>query len=657
MQDRILIIDDDQANRLILQDILDRSGYSVLEAEDGETGIKRAVFEQPDLILLDINMPGINGLQVCRKLRSDPKNVFAIIMITASDEREVEGLESGADDYILKPFQEKVLLARIKRGLLTAERRKDAHVDSLTNVFNRRTFNTFLAQEEERASRYSRPLAMIMADIDNFKDVNDTYGHDVGDQVLIEVANLLRRSCRGSDLLARFGGEEFVILLPEADVEDAIIYAEKARVRIEKHTFPQVEKLTASFGIAELRKNDALGMVKRADQALYVAKNSGRNKVSVEKPVGQQERLISLLVIDDDEAIRDLIRVKMMYRGYEVQVAENGDAAFRILQKNDIDMVLIDQEMPGRDGMATYMVIKNEWPKLPAIMITAHGSKHLIKSFLVSGGRDFIEKPIVDFESFDFRIKRVLAELRKEQEAEEKIRASKVREESRKIKDVFLASMSHELRTPLAHIIGFTQRLQKADCTDPEKQRVFLDKIEGAAQSLNRIVEDILDVTLIESHMQCESEWVSLQSVVGKVADKVSDSLQSKAIILNISVPKELPKVHADERKLGDVFEKLIGNAIKFTEVGSITVNAQSMPNEVIVSVRDTGCGISQQKIARLFEPFGKLDHETGNKAGTGLGLYICRRLIELMGGRIWVSSEEGKGTTFFFSLKQDKEQ
>lgn len=657
MLNRILIIDDDQDVRNILQSFLSGAGYTVLEAEDGESGLEMAVLEQPDLILLDINMPGMDGIEVCRKLRSDPKNISAIIMITASDENEVEGLESGADDYVVKPFQKKVLLARIKRGLAVAERRQDAHVDPLTNVFNRRTFNTFLVQEEERATRYGRPLAMIMADVDHFKVVNDTYGHDVGDQVLIEMANILRKSCRRSDLLARLGGEEFAILLPESNAEAGIICAEKARQRIEDHLFPQDLRLTASFGVAELRKNNQVGMIKRADLAMYDAKDSGRNRVMVEKPFGMEARAVSLLVIDDDEAIRDLIRVKMMYRGYDVAVAQNGDAAFRVLQENDIDLVLIDQEMPGRDGMATFLAIKDEWPQLPAIMITAHGSKHLIKSFLVSGGRDFIEKPIVDFESFDFRVKRVLAELRKEQEAEEKIRASKVREESRKIKDVFLASMSHELRTPLAHIIGFTQRLQKADCTDPEKQRVFLDKIEDAAQSLKRIVEDILDVTLIESHMQCDSEWISLQSVVSKVADKITDTLQTKAITLNISVPDNLPKVHADGDKLADVFEKLIGNAVKFTEGGSITINAQPMPNEVVVSVRDTGCGISQQKIARLFEPFGKLDHETGNKAGTGLGLYICRRLIELMGGKIWVNSEEGKGTTFFFSLKQDKEQ
>ena len=657
MQNKILIIDDEQDTRAILQKILSSAGYSVSEAESGETGMEMAALEQPDLILLDISMQGVTGIEVCRNLRSDPKNIFSIIMVTASEENEVEGLESGADDYIVKPFQKKVLLARIKRGLAAAERRKDAHLDSLTNVFNRRTFITFLAQEEERAIRYGRPLAVIMIDIDHFKMVNDSYGHDVGDEVLIVVANILRQSCRRSDLLARLGGEEFAILLPEASVEDAIVCAEKARSRIENHVFPHVPQLTASFGVAEVRKNDEEGMLKRADLALYDSKKSGRNKVVVDPPLGMKERPVSLLVVDDDEAIRDLIRIKMLYRGYDVQVAENGDAAFRILQEHEIDLVLIDQEMPGRDGMSTYLAIKNEWPKLPAIMITAHGSRHLIKSFLVSGGRDFIEKPIVDFESFDFRIRRVLAELRKEQEAEEKIREAKIRDESRKAKDVFLASMSHELSTPLAHIISFTHLLQKSAHDEPEKDLVTLNKIDGAAQSLSRIIEDILEITHLESYGQCDLKRVVISNVLRRVSVSVAERVKAKGSSLDISIPQDLPPVKADPQKLIVVFEKLICNFVKYANSGGVFVNARVVPDEIILSVSDKGKGIPQEKIPYLFEPFGTLGHDAGDRSATDLGLYKSRRLVELMGGRIWVNSGEGQGTTFFFSLKQDPEQ
>ena len=655
MASKILIIDDDQDIRVQVGVLLSQRGYLVAEAEDGERGVAEAAAFVPDLILLDINMPGMNGLEVCRQLRSDPKNVFAIVMLTADGESEVKGLESGADDYVVKPFQKEVLLARIRRGLEIAGQRQDAHVDSLTSIFNRRTFNSFLLQEEGRAIRYGRPLSAVMVDLDHFKNVNDSHGHEAGDVVLAAVAGILRHICRRSDLLARFGGEEFVVLLPETDAEDAIRFAEKARAKIEAHSFPGVGRVTASFGVAELRKDDEVGMMRRADRALYKAKNSGRNRVAVDRLADEADGVVTLLVVDDDEAIRELIRVKMMYRGYDVQVADSGAAAFRVLQEHDVDMVLIDQEMPGRDGMETFMSIREERPDLPAIMITAHGSKHLIKSFFISGGRDFIEKPIVDFDSFEFRIKRVLQEIEKEREAERKLREAMVFEESRRVKDVFLASMSHELRTPLSHILGFSQRLRKSDCATSDKHRNYLAQIIESAESLSRIVGDILEVSLIESNMRCKTEEVFLPEVVARVGKQLAGRIAAKGLELHLSLPEDLPSVIGDGDKLAEVVEKLLANAVEFTQQGSITVEARATADEVVVSVRDTGCGVPEKNLPMIFEPFGKLDHETGVRIGTGLGLYICRRLIEIMGGRIWVISEEGEGAIFLFSLRRRK--
>ncbi|MDH3393404.1 MAG: HAMP domain-containing histidine kinase, partial [Desulfobulbaceae bacterium] len=318
------------------------------------------------------------------------------------------------------------------------------------------------------------------------------------------------------------------------------------------------------------------------------------------------------------------------------------------------DLVLIDQEMPGRDGMSTYMAIKNEWPKLPTIMITAHGSKHLIKSFLVSGGRDFIEKPIVDFESFDFRIKRVLAELRKEQEAEEKLREAKVREESRKAKDVFLASMSHELRTPLAHIKSFTHRLQKSPRDDSEGSVASLAKIDDAAQSLGLIIENILEITHIENDVQVDMERVSVSNVLNRVGVSVTERIKSGGIPLDISIPLDLPSVKADTQKLVEVFEKLICNSAKYADSGGVFVNARKVSDEIVLSVNDNGKVIPQTIIPDLFEPHRSFDYGVGGYSRIDLSLYKCRCLVESMGGRIWVQSEEGKGTTFFISLKQD---
>ncbi|HIJ78743.1 MAG: response regulator [Desulfobulbaceae bacterium] len=653
MPKKILIIDDDQDIRNAIKKYLLPNDYEVIEATDGASGISKAKESIPDLILLDINMPDINGLEVCRKLRSDPKNIFSIIMLTANNHNEVEALENGADDYIVKPFQKEVLLARIRRWLEVAEQRHGANIDPLTGVFNRRTFSIMLTQEEERALRYNRPVSAVIMDIDHFKKVNDTYGHHIGDSVLAEMALILRETCRHSDLVVRWGGEEFAILLPETGDEEAIIFAEKARLKIAERSFHLAGHLTASFGVAQLRKNDEIGMMKRADNALYRAKEKGRNKVVVDRPNLKENEIISLLVVDDDESIRDLVKIKLMTLGYDVHTAPDGGMAFKALQSYNIDIVMIDQEMPGRDGMATYLAIKEEWPKLPVLMVTAHSSKHLITSFLTAGGRDFIEKPLVDFESLDFRIKRVLRELKKELETEEKLRQAKVREESQKIKNIFLASMSHELRTPLTHIVGFTQRLLNADEKPSNKQNDYLTRILAGANTLSTLVEDILEVTVLENNEKYATEKVFPQEAALQANQIIQNRLKTKGLSLDLSLPSTIPPVDANQQKLTEIFTKLLDNAIKFTEHGTITISAQEIEKEVVFAVHNTGRAIPETQLPHLFEPFSKLDHETGEKPGAGLGLYICRRLLELMNGKIWVKNDQHQGVTFFFSLNK----
>ena len=653
MPKKILIIDHDPDIRNAIKKYLSTYDYEVLESNDGESGLKKSHESIPDLILLDLNMPGINGIEVCRQLRSDPKNIFSIIMLTENNNNEVEALENGADDYIIKPFQKEVLLARIKRWLEVAEQRQGANIDPLTGIFNRHTFSVMLAQEEERALRYNRPLSAVIMDIDHFKKVNDTYGHDIGDLVLVDMALLLRETCRHSDLVVRWGGEEFAILLPETKAEEAIIFAEKSRIKIIEHSFPGITHLTASFGVSQLCKDDTTGMMKRADNALYRAKENGRNKVVVDRPDTEENNIISILVVDDDESIRDLVKIKLMALGYEVHTAEDGGKAFELLQGYHFDIVMIDQEMPGRDGMATYLSIKEEWPKLPVLMVTAHGSKHLITSFLTAGGQDFIEKPLVDFESLDFRLKRILREIKKEQDTEEKLRQASIREESQKIKNIFLASMSHELRTPLTHILGFTQRLLNAKEKISIKHSDYLTRILTGAKNLSSLVDDILEVTVLENNDRCSTERVYLHEAARQAEEIIKNQARGKGLTLDISLDSTTPPVDANQQKLIEIFTKLLDNAVKFTKHGSIIVSAQEMEKVVVVAIHNTGEKISDNQLTHLFEPFSKLDHESGEKPGAGLGLYICRRLLELMNGKIWAKSDQVNGTTFFFSLNK----
>ncbi len=301
----ILVVDDDSISRIILENLLKKEGFRVKSAKDGEEALEIFKKQYFPIVLTDWMMPKIDGLELCRTLRKieSPGYVF-IIIITAKDAKEdiVRGLEAGADDYVSKPFNQAELLARIKTGIriLKLERslreanekiRRLSITDPLTGCYNRGYLMEFLPSEIKRSIRYSHPLSVIMCDIDHFKDVNDTYGHQAGDMVLKEFVGIIKKQIRdGSDWIARYGGEEFLIVLPETDAYRAGTVAERIRRSIEESLIDaggEKIRITASFGVAgfdpkkkkEVVTSDIL--IKKADQMLYEAKKEGRNRVKL----------------------------------------------------------------------------------------------------------------------------------------------------------------------------------------------------------------------------------------------------------------------------------------------------------------------------------------------------------------------------------------
>ncbi|MFK5971489.1 MAG: diguanylate cyclase [Candidatus Marithrix sp.] len=281
--EKILIVDDNNSLRKMLRLNLVKAKYETFEAENGTTALKQVKNCIPDVILLDVMMPGMTGFEVCKELRNNPKNsVIYIIMLTAMADSsdKITGLDIGADDYLIKPFEIEELLARIRVGIRSCQDKRHAIMDTLTQLYNRHFFDVHLIKEINRALRYQRKLSLIMLDIDHFKQVNDTYGHDVGDLVLTELAIILNDHCRQSDIPIRWGGEEFIILLPETDKQGAKKLAERIRCAIETYDFTIAGHQTASFGVAIL-VDDYQTLIKRADEALYKAKENGRNIVII----------------------------------------------------------------------------------------------------------------------------------------------------------------------------------------------------------------------------------------------------------------------------------------------------------------------------------------------------------------------------------------
>jgi diguanylate cyclase (GGDEF)-like protein len=303
---RILIVDDHEDNIELLRARLDAWGFTTDSAADGEEALQRIQDSPPDLILLDVMMPKIDGIEVARRVKGDRSLPFIpIIMQTALDatENKVEGLEAGADDYITKPIDFAELKARVN-SMLRIKRLQDAleererqlleanerlrhmsQTDALTGLDNRRYLEERIDEMFEHARRLNEPFACVMCDLDRFKSVNDTYGHQAGDAVLKQFARILRHEVREIDRVGRYGGEEFMLLLPGTVLDAAVTFAERVRKEVEGHTFTfdgtQICR-TASFGVSAWphpRIGNCDVLVRAADDALYVAKETGRNRV------------------------------------------------------------------------------------------------------------------------------------------------------------------------------------------------------------------------------------------------------------------------------------------------------------------------------------------------------------------------------------------
>jgi two-component system, cell cycle response regulator len=287
MPDKILIVDDSNMVRKTLRRHLTREDVELEEAVDGQDALEKAATFLPDLMVLDVMMPRLDGIEVAKRVKADPKlSYIYIIMLTAMREvqDEVKGLDSGADDYVTKPFNPETLMARIHRGLRVSREKSAATRDPLTGLGNRRAFDAALAHELARIQRSGSPLSLIMCDIDHFKRVNDTLGHETGDLVLKELAEIIKGNCRELDVPARFGGEEFVIILPDTALEGALLAAERLRASVEAHVFPGAGHVTVSLGVAQASEHPE-DLVKESDQAMYAAKQSGRNRVCVARAV------------------------------------------------------------------------------------------------------------------------------------------------------------------------------------------------------------------------------------------------------------------------------------------------------------------------------------------------------------------------------------
>ncbi|KAA3608294.1 MAG: diguanylate cyclase [Planctomycetota bacterium] len=299
----ILIAEDDRISRHTLKRILEKWGHRVTAAENGQQAWDFFLTHRPPMVITDWEMPEISGLDLCSRIKDEVGNSgdTYLILLTANDKPKhlAEGLFAGADDYVKKPFNQQELQARIRSGeriiqmaaalrKAKEEMERQALTDSLTSLPNRRAMLETLRSEESRMLRERRPVGVVMVDVDNFKNINDTFGHQTGDKVLKLVADCLAGTIRGGDHVGRWGGEEFLTILPGADLIQCAEIAERCRAFLANQRVRsedgQVFHVTASFGAAATQgagRLDIMTLVQHADKAMYWSKAAGRNRVKI----------------------------------------------------------------------------------------------------------------------------------------------------------------------------------------------------------------------------------------------------------------------------------------------------------------------------------------------------------------------------------------
>ncbi len=301
---KILIAEDDEITQLILQKLLEREGYKVILANNGleAWNVFQEKREEIDMVTTDWLMPKMDGLELCKKIRNlDISHYVYLIFITVRERREdiVIGLEAGADDYIPKPFDPHELLSRIRSGKRIIEldeqlRRRQKELehlsltDELTKVLNRREIFGRLREEVIRSSREKYSFSVMMLDIDNLKETNDRYGHDAGDKVLCEVVKRIKTCCRPYDAMGRYGGDEFLMIVPAEEKDVAYKVAERFQRAVCEKFFNIDNKrinITMSMGVGFVKtsKYEPKEIIKKADECLIKAKTAGKNMIVIQE--------------------------------------------------------------------------------------------------------------------------------------------------------------------------------------------------------------------------------------------------------------------------------------------------------------------------------------------------------------------------------------
>jgi signal transduction histidine kinase len=355
-----------------------------------------------------------------------------------------------------------------------------------------------------------------------------------------------------------------------------------------------------------------------------------------------------ILIVDDDPRNLQLLGTILQENSYDIEFATSGKAALDWINIKKFDLILLDINMPGMDGFEVCTKIRSnpEMVHIPIVFLSAETERESILKGFELGAQDYITKPF-DSRELLVRIRTHLAL----KDALEKLEIEKEHAQSADhLKSAFLATMSHELRTPLNSILGFTGILiqgKPGPLNDEQKKQ--LGMVQNSARHLLSLINDVLDISKIEAgQLKINLQKFNLPEVIKKVVETNKPFAERKDLKISVSIDENINDITSDSMRVQQILLNLLNNAIKFTETGTISIRCFSISDFVKIQITDSGIGIESEKIEQLFKPFMQIDTGLTRKhEGTGLGLSICKKLTEMLNGKIEVESKPGSGSTF----------
>jgi PAS domain S-box-containing protein len=668
----ILVVDDEPALRMAFGELLTAEGYDLILASSGMEALEKAAELIPDLILLDIRMPDMDGFEVCRRLRADPLlSDVPIIMVTAFADRQsrLRGFEVGADDFVSKPVDSIELLARVR-------------TTTQLNRFRRLLLEQTRRQQAEEALRESEaryrglfegmPVGLYRTTPGgDFLAANSALVEMLGypEQESLLAVNVIDLFVNREERQRRVALIEQNGLARDFEMQvrrhDGTIIWVKDTARVIRDSQEQTHYYEGSMeDITErIHAEEALKHRHEELAALHAIASAASRSLSLDEMLyaALEETLAALDVAGGvicllDEASTTL--VPAVHHGFspamlrELAGLKVGEGLLGRVAQTGEPLFVADLAQNSKDLYST--LIQEDWHSLVSAPLKAQ-DRTVGAITLIDQGRDRFSIENVDLlTAIGHQVGVAVDNTRLAEEAAE----AEILHELNRLRSELIANVSHELRTPLGLIKVFCTTLLRQDVEfDRETQREFLQDIDEETERLEKIVDDLLDLSRMESgRLRLDKRPTDFSQLIREVVEAMGTGIQPVQHRFAYDLPADPLVAIVDPEHIEQVLRNLLGNAIKYSpEGGTITVGGSGDEQQTLIWISDEGIGIPDRDLERIFERFYRVENEvTLNVRGAGLGLSVCQSIVEAHGGRIWAESAPGEGSTFYFSLPTD---